>query len=477
MRFLIAASDRLPWWVRALLSALCPALATLAANAPPHIATTNAAMVYVLSVVLAALIGGVSGGLIASLLSFLGLNFFFTPPFNTLLVQKGDDVVALVVFFFVSALIATLIRHAIDQRVRAEKRESESRLLYRLSSRLLGRDNLSLVLNEFVKDMVDLFGLSRCEVMIDDGHGGKVISSAGQASAGSVLELDLATEHGRFGIVRIFSKEGEALGVEQVTPVKAFVSQLALALESAKLDREGQEARAEAEASRIRAALFSSVTHDLKTPLSSIKASATSLLDGDVQFDDNQKRELLSTVVEESDRLNRLIGNLIDLSRVRAGALVPNKTPALIDEVIEGVVARLQKLMVGREVRVRVRERVPAVPMDVLQIDQAISNLLENVLKHTPEGTPVEISAAAFRTDLEVKVADRGPGVPPEERAEVFKEFYRAEAGDSRGGGSGLGLAIARAIVEAHGGAIWVTETPGGGATFGFRIPLGSGNA
>jgi two-component system sensor histidine kinase KdpD len=161
----------------------------------------------------------------------------------------------------------------------------------------------------------------------------------------------------------------------------------------------------------------------------------------------------------------------MDLSRLRAGALTPSKDAIPFDELISAVIGRLRPQLAGRSVRVQVRDDIPPVPVDVVQMDQVLTNLIENATRFSPQGTEIVLTAVRWENQLEVRVADHGPGIPAEERTQVFEEFYRKDVGERRGG-TGLGLAIARAIVTAHGGSMWIEETPGGGTTVGFRLPL-----
>jgi two-component system sensor histidine kinase KdpD len=462
--------------VQILAGVSFPVVATGIASIPlfkSPASATNAAMLYLLSVVAAAVVGGLPGGLIASFLSFLGLNFFFTPPLRNFAVAKGEDLLALFAFLIVSVLVATLLTNALAERTRAEQGEDEARLLYRISSRLLGGTPLPTALKQFANDMVELFSLAGAEVSTLGLDGAlDLTASAGAApsSGGPGTVVPLRTERGTFGQVTIYPRPGGRFEERQLELAAAFAGQLALAVEAAILAEKTRRSQAQAESNRVRAALFSSVTHDLRTPLAAIKAGATSLLDADVVFDDAQRRDLLTTIAEESDRLNRLISNLLSLSRLRAGALVQEKTAAPVEDVIEAAVARLRKR--GGTIVVDDNADLPLVPMDLLQIDQVVSNLLENALRFTADGVPVEISAKATDGSVEVAVADHGPGIRPEDRERVFQEFFRGDAAGD-GGGVGLGLAIARAIVEAHDGTMWVAETPGGGATVGFRLPVG----
>lgn len=464
-----------PFGLRAVASIVLPAAATGVALLPARTATTNAAMIYLLAVVGAALIAGWRGGLVASVLSFLGLNFFFTPPLHTWAVERSEDVVALLVFLAVSSLVAALFWNALRQRARAERREHEAWLLYQISSRLLRGAPLNEALKEFGRNLVELFQLEGCEIHLRGRDGSVELASewwgkdAPEKSAPKTILLK--TERGEFGELKVFPSPDAPLGEVESGLTEAFANQLALAVEGARLADEARISQGEAEASRIRAALFSSVTHDLKTPLASIKASASSLLEEGVNFSVEQGNDLLQTIVEESDRLNMLIGNLLDLSRVRAGALIPQKIPTPIEDVIESVVARLRKNLDSMPLRIKVREELPPVPMDLIQIDQVLTNLIENSLRYSPESTPIEITAAKDQSFVEVAVADHGRGIEPEDRERVFDEFYRGD-GDDGHAGSGLGLAIARAVVQAHGGTISIGQTPGGGTTVRFRLPL-----
>lgn len=464
-----------PRWFRALVAVACPLLATILASVPDETPPTVAAMLYLLGVLAAAVFAGLAGGLVASLLSFLGLNVFFTPPVGTFRVQKTEDFVALLAFLGVSALVATLLTRARSEQVRAEKREQETWHLYQVASRLLAGEGIDVLLNQMASNLVELFDLARCEVRATGPDATRMSASAGDGpDEADAITIPLRTERGDVGILLMVPRTGGHFDGFEQNLAETFAAQMALVIESSRLDSARRDAVAEAETNRIRAALFSSVTHDLKTPLASIKASATSLLDDQVTFALREREELLRTIVEETDRLNRLIGNLLDLSRMRAGALTPRKVSTPIEEVIEGVVGRLRPILTGRDLQIRVRDGMPPVAIDAMQIDQALTNLLENALKYTDRQSPIGIAAQDWHSFVEVLVSDHGPGIPVEDRAKVFDEFHRRDV-NGREGGTGLGLAIARAMVLAHGGDMWVQETPGGGATVGFRLPIGRG--
>jgi two-component system sensor histidine kinase KdpD len=195
----------------------------------------------------------------------------------------------------------------------------------------------------------------------------------------------------------------------------------------------------------------------------------TGLLDREAEFSPDERRDLLETIRQEADRLNRLVGNLLDLSRLRAGALTPSKRPAAVDELIEGVVGRMEPVLQAHTVDLHLRDDLPEVPMDVVQVDQALTNILENAAKFSPAGSRILVQAARWEDSVQVRIADQGPGIPPDDRASAFEPFAR---GDREGSATGLGLAIAHAVVTAHGGTIRIEEAPGGGTAVILRLPL-----
>lgn len=468
MRQLRFGSRRPP--ARALAVALITTgAATLLAIGGERIPPSVAALGYVLAVTVSAAREGLQGGLAASALSFLGLNFFFTPPRFTFVVEKTEDLVALFVFLAVSGIVGTLLSGALTQRARAERREREARLLHHVATRLLSGEPVVAVLRRFAEAVAELIGLARCEVVTE--LTGDPIVVERQPVGGEAESFPMATPDREVGRITVVPAAGADLADNEREVIRTFASQMALALERMRLAADARQAQVEAEESRLRAALFSSVTHDLRTPLASITASVTSLEDAQATFSSEDRRELLETIRQEAERLNRLVGNLLDLARIRAGALAPAKTPTAVDEVIEAVLARLQPVLAGHSIRLKLREDLPEIPMDVLQIDQVLTNVLENAAKFSPAGSEITVAAARWQSDVEVRVADRGPGIPAAERERVFEPFVRGD-GNPRAG-TGLGLSIAQAIVAAHGGRMWVESTPAGGATVVFTLPAG----
>jgi two-component system, OmpR family, sensor histidine kinase KdpD len=453
-----------------LVAAVFAGLATSLAALPGGISTASAALVYVLAVTGATAVAGLRAGLATSIFSFLPLNFFFTQPTGTFSVAKTEDLVALAAFLIVSVIVGTLLSAAVAQRARAERREREAVLMQRLGARLLSGEPPQDVLASFARAVTDLFGIARCEIRTDVTDEPVVSEhSTGAPGVPEVMPMEAAGR--KVGeIVLVHDTEADGLSDDERNVVRTFASQMALALEGMRLASEASKARLDAETNSLRAALFSSVTHDLRTPLASITASVTSLLDEGARFTTRDRRELLETIRHEAERLNRLVGNLLDLSRIRAGAVTPNATLGEIDDVIEGVVGRLQTVLANHRIRLMLRGDLPEISMDVVQIDQVLTNLIENAVKFSLAGSAVTISTARWHNTAEVRVVDHGPGIPSEERERVFEAFVRGEQGSATG--SGLGLSISRAIVESHGGQIWIEGTPGGGTTVVFRLPV-----
>lgn len=456
----------LPVWLRVTFSAFAfPALVVAGLLAlPGSVPETVAALAFVLAVTAAAATGGMAAGLLASLLSFLSLNFFFTPPVETFSVQKTHDLVALVVFLLVSATVGALVSRAIAQRGRAEIREREARLLHHLGTRLLSGESPARVLERFGHAAMDLLDLARYEADVD---GEAVVALGGVKDQGLVEErFPLRVEDREVGAIRAYVRSG--LGESERQLIKTFAAQLSLALEGARMATLARSAKLDADRSKMQAGLLSSVTHDLRTPLASILASVTGLLDEDATFGEPERHELLETIRHEAVRLNRLVGNLLDLSRLRAGALTPSRRLASIEEVVEGVLARLDPQLRHHRLNVVLRDGLPEIPIDVVQLDQALTNILENAAKHSEPGTEITVSAARWEDSVQVRVADQGSGIPETLRPKAFEPFVQ---GDRSDGGSGLGLAIAQAVVQAHGGTIWAEGAPGGGTAIVMRLP------
>ena len=283
--------------------------------------------------------------------------------------------------------------------------------------------------------------------------------------------LPLLASTGTVGVLGVRPHDPGSLDEPAVQGLlEAFAGQSALALERGMLAERAQQEQVEVEAERLRTSLLSSLSHDLRTPLGAITGGASSLLEGRVK-DEGMRRDLLKTILEESQRMNRLIGNLLDMIRVESGALQVQKEWQPLEEPVGVALIRLEDRLKDHPVTVSLPADLPLVPLDEVLIEQVLINLLENAAKYTPAGTPIEIGAAVVDGAVRVEVADRGPGFEPGEETRIFEKFYRAPSGTATSG-VGLGLTICRGIVTAHGGRIWAENRPGGGAALRFTLPL-----
>ncbi|MGH2614206.1 MAG: GAF domain-containing sensor histidine kinase, partial [Thermomicrobiales bacterium] len=290
-----------------------------------------------------------------------------------------------------------------------------------------------------------------------------------------VLFIPIMTKDRVAGVLEVTGRPGKSVfRAEDEQTLTTFVDQAALALERARLSDEAAQAAALAQADELKSALLAAVSHDLRTPLASIKASATSLLDDSIAWDDAARWELLAAVDEETDRLTLMVSNLLDLSRIEGGALRPQKDWYDVDELINDVRARLAGRTQTHSVTLAIKRDLPSLRLDYVQIAQVLVNLIENAVTYTPAGTPITVAARSVPGAVEISVHDEGSGIPPESQQRLFEKFYRA--GSATGAsGTGIGLTISKGLVEAHGGHIGVESAPAAGTTFRFTLPLPAG--
>jgi two-component system sensor histidine kinase KdpD len=289
-------------------------------------------------------------------------------------------------------------------------------------------------------------------------------------SSSDALYVPLVASGGSVGVLALAPEQRDRFdSVDQRRQLDAFAAQLALAMERADLAEQTQRARRDVEAEQLRSSLLSSVSHDLRTPLAVITGSASAFLESSPSVGEASRRELVQTILEESERLNRLIRNLLDMTRLESGTVKLKKEWLALEEVVGAVLNRADSRLKNRDVRANLPNDLPLVPFDPVLIEIALTNLLENALKYGAD--PIEISARIQSGELVVEVTDRGPGIPASEVSRVFEKFHRAGR-DASPGGVGLGLAICRAVIAAHGGRIWARNREQGGAAFCFTLPI-----
>jgi two-component system, OmpR family, sensor histidine kinase KdpD len=443
------------------------------------VSTTNVVLVFLVVVVAAAANGGLGPGATAAGLGFLAFDLLFLPPYGHVKVHDRQDYLSLAVYLLIALVTSVLVSTRERRQAQAERRERETRTLYELSSRLLVHDNLQATLEQVASTVRSLFALEGCAVLLvgEDGRQRPVAvdGEVGEDAARRELTVPLRTSGAPVGAIVLVAGEARPLRLDEQEQrvLHAFANQAALAVERDRQQEERAQARALAETDRLRTALLNSVSHDLRTPLSSIKASASSLLDPTVDWGPQQRREFLETIDQETDRLTRLVHNLLDMSRIEAGALDPRLVETALPDVT-GPVVRLARSKSSQPIEVDIPDDLPAVLVDPVRLDQVLTNLLDNARRYAG-GEPVTVQGRAANGRVELRVVDHGPGIPEAERERVFDQFYRLRRnGRTPPDGTGMGLAISRGIVEALGGTIRVEDTPGGGATFVVSLRPGS---
>jgi len=489
------ASDPVPY-----AAALATALAStaLAWLMFPRFELSNIIMVYLLGVVVVSMRFGRVASALASVLSVAAFDFFFVPPYFTFAVTDSQYLVTFMVMLVVALVISDLTVRARDQAEAARTQERRSAALFSLTRELAAAPDIPTLLEAALRHLLEIFG-GRIVILLPDATG-RLEQRAGQlapfnmdasdhavaqwafehrAAAGAGTDNlpgaqmrfePLTSSRGIVGVVGMRPTEPRAFDApEQERLLETFVSQVAVALDRALLAAEMQAAQVRAEAERVRNALLSAVSHDLRTPLTAITGAASAALEGETRLDAATRRELLESIRDEAERLNRLVNNLLDVTRLESGSLQLRREWIPVEELVGVALARLAKPLGDRKVTTRLPEDLPPVLVDGLLIEQVLINLLENATKHTPAGQPIDIEARRVADTIVVDVADRGPGLPTGEEQRIFDKFF----GAGTGGGAGLGLTICRAIVEAHGGRIRGENRRDGGAVFRLSLPAG----
>ncbi len=464
------------------------------------LAATNLVMVYLLGVVFIATRFGSAAAILAAVLSVLAFDFFFVPPTLTFAVQDTQYLLTFAVMLATGLTISRLTARVQFQAASARSRERRIAALYAVSHQLAAartREQIAQAAMRHVADSVD----AQVTLLLANDNGrllsvssetaGFAPSPHDQAVArwafdhgepaghgtttlavADGLYVPLNTSHGTVGVLGILPHEPwGTTGPERLHLLEAFAGLIALAIERVQLAAEAARIRVQIETEQLRSSLLSAVSHDLRTPLAVITGGAGTLLEGGDSLDRSVRQELLESVLGEADHLNRLVANLLDMTRLEAGGLEVSKEWQSFEEIVGAAIARASQQLAEHPVLTNLAAELPFVPMDDLLIGQVLLNLIENAAKYSAPGTPIEISAAAHDGQLTVEIADRGRGLPPEDLDRVFEKFYRAGNAAGRPG-AGLGLAICRGIIELHGGTIVAQNRPGGGAVFRFSLPL-----
>src|SRR3990172_643119 len=457
------------------LMAVTPAAFVAAGRAltPPLVA-----LLYLLPVGLSAAVWGLGPGIASALSGFLTFNYFFIEPYHTLTVHRPSDLIMLVVFLIVAVVISQLVGSAQSGLAEAQAREREATRLYELSVALGGWHDERSIAGILARHFQTTFHAEHVELSVTTEGLFTLQQPAESAPPTRPPELSVSIQAARgvLGDIRLWRAGPPPTSAERRL-LRTFASQGALALERAWLAQAESRARVLEESDRLKTAILSSVSHELRTPLSTIKAAISSLRSGEVSWDSGARADLIAAIDEESDHLNFLVGNLLDMSRIESGALKPKREWNILPEIVGSVLARMKHLAGEHQLQVDLPDDLPMAPVDYVQMEQVFSNLLSNSLKYAPAGTLIRIEARIQPdASLFVQVSNQSPPVPEEHLDRIFDKFYRITAAE-RVSGIGLGLSICKGIVGAHGGRVW-GENLGGrrGAVAGRRQCPGRGD-
>ncbi|HET8539640.1 MAG TPA: sensor histidine kinase KdpD [Anaeromyxobacter sp.] len=481
-------------WVRAI--AIVGVTTAVAAAARALLTVPDVEMLFLLGVMIAALTTGRRASILAAALAVASYDFFFVPPAFTLSVSDARYLLTFAMMFGVSLVIGTLTLRLREQRSASVRRERSTSALYALSRELGAALDAEGVAAVCVKAAAEAFD---AEAVFLRARGREDLAPLAAAPRDATLAPDeravaqWVVDHGRpagrgtdtlpgepvlcipvrawgdvVGVIAVRTTDERS---EARTLLEALARQAALAFDRVRLADEARDAALRAKTEELRSGLLSAVSHDLRTPLATITGSATTLRESP-DLSPAARRDLVDAICEEAERLERLVANLLDMTRLDSGAVEPRREWVPLDEVVGGALTRLERRLAGRRVTTAIAPDLPLVSLDPVLVQQLFVNVLENAAKYTPPGTELEIRAAREGGTLVVDVADRGPGIPPGDEERVFERFHRGAHAGVRG--VGLGLPIARAIAQAHGGRLVAANRPGGGAVFRLTLPIGA---
>ncbi|MBO1335655.1 sensor histidine kinase KdpD [Streptomyces sp. VRA16 Mangrove soil] len=450
--------DRKVWgWAAGIAG---PALLTfLLSGLAPHLGLANDMLLFLSVTVAAALLGGLLPALASAAFGSLLLNWYFTPPVHELTIADPENILALAIFLGVAASVASVVDLAARRTHQAARLRAESEILSFLAGSVLRGETSLEALLERVRET---FAMESVALLEREGDTEPWTCAGSVGPRAVVARPEDADVDMPVGDHMALALSGRVLPAEDRRVLAAFAAQAVVVVDRERLKSEADQARSLAEGNRMRTALLAAVSHDLRTPLAGIKASVSSLRADDVEWSPQDRAELLEAIEEGADRLDHLVGNLLDMSRLQTGTVTPLIRETDLDEVVPMALVGVPDPELS--VDLDIPETLPMVVADAGLLERSVANVVENAVKYTPPGVPVLVAASAHGDRVELRVVDRGPGVPDEAKDRIFAPFQRY--GDApRGAGVGLGLAVARGFAEAMGGTLTAEDTPGGGLT------------
>jgi two-component system sensor histidine kinase KdpD len=491
-----------PPWRRYAQAMLLVLLGSLLGNAVHRfLAPTNLVMIYLLVVVVAALYLGRGPAVLAAVLSVLVFDFFFVPPYLTLAVSQTEYVLTFLGLLVVGLLLSDLTARVQEQVEATRRRERETGALYTLSRDLAVAVDLESVVQAVEANAGETLG-REVAILLPSANDGRTLGLYTHSSGATLDEheiavatwafehdqpagrgtdtlpaarlryLPLSTARGKVGVLGVWPTEaGRYLTPEQRRLLEAFGSLAAVAIERVHLAEAAGQVQLLEVTEKLQSALLNSISHDLRTPLVSITGALSTLQEDDVRLDDESRRILVDTAAEEARRLNRLVGNLLDMTRLEAGAIKVKPEPRDVQDVIGAALQQVGERLGDRPVEIDIPADLPLVPLDFVLVVHVLVNLIDNALKYSPPGSPIQIRTLPSDGEVLIEIADRGIGIPAEDLDRVFQKFYRVQRPDNVTG-TGLGLSISKGLIEAHGGRVWARNRPGGGAVITVALQL-----
>lgn len=491
--------QKVPWRIYGMAAVMVVMATLIDLLIYPHSGQSNIIMVYLLAVTLVAMLGELGPSIMASILSVLTYDFIFIPPFYSFVVQDFQYFFTLVVMLLVTQVISHLTVRTRRQVETARVSEQYMAALQKLSRQLASTRGTDKILATAVQYVGEVFDSDVLALMPDGGHLGiragygteEVLNEKEMSVAqwvydlgemagigtdtlpfSSALYLPLLASHGAIGVLRVHPLHpGHGYTQEQMHLLEVCANQVALALEVDSVQEQARRSELQSETNRARSALLQSVSHDLRTPLVAVMGAASTLMEMGKDLDRQTITKLSGEMYAELEQLNRLLNNLLQMTYLEAEQVRLQISPHPVKEVIDLALKALGKKLADRTVNVSIANNVPDVPLDKTLIEEVIINLLDNAVKFTPPGSPIDIVVAMHAKSVMVTVEDRGPGIVLDEVDKLFEKFYRGRKLTTERG-LGLGLAICHSIIKAHGGSIWAENRPEGGAAFRFTLPV-----
>ena len=465
---------------------VCAAVIIAVVAAYRHVTAINpttVALSLLVAVLIVSAVWGLRYAVFLAVFATLAINYYFLPPVGTFRIAETQNWVALLAFLAAAVIASQLSERARNEALHATQRRREIERLYAFSQRLMTTENVPELLNSIPRYIVESFGVGVAALFVV-GREDVYRSSPGKELDGEQLraiaargEPTMDREHQLFFTplrlgVRSVGAIGLSGGSLSRETLEALGSLIAIAIERTAAVEKLSKAEASREGEKLRSAILDSVTHEFRTPLTAIKASATSLL-SDPNLNSAQQQELITVINEETDRLDHLVGEAAEMAQLDADQVELQREPHLIREAIDRALEEARQFVSNHAIEIDIADDLPSVSFDLERIKDVLRQLLENAGKYSPPGSPIRITAEASNRTLSISVADCGPGIDDFEQSLIFDKFYRGKNERYRIQGTGMGLAIAKAVVEAHGGSIDVTSQLGNGSVFSFTLPVG----